>query len=280
MNGKRTIMLGPNNYLGLTSHERVKKAAALAVEKFGSGCSGSRFLNGTLSLHIELEDRLAKGVVVQNKGEIKVKEEIKIKETVKKEKEETAHEIKNKDFLKIINNWQEILDDVKAKGIIPLKIQFLSQVKIMQANIDTILLKADYAQDIHAKMLDDKNLLFELKDSILKVTGLEVNIKIQTRKAEEDNEKVVFYSDYCGSGGRMMLEGKIEGNPAHSVNMGATKKPYKWSCDRDNFPYYCVHTPLWMDMMPREWGWNVFKSEDGYNGLCCGKTTIYKEPQS
>lgn len=98
--------------------------------------------------------------------------------------------------------------------------------------------------------------------------------------AEEDNEKVVFYADYCGSGGRMMMEGKIEGNPAHSVNMGATKKPYKWSCNRENFPYYCVHTPLWMDMMPREWGWDVFKSEDGYNGLCCGKTTIYKEPQS
>lgn len=98
--------------------------------------------------------------------------------------------------------------------------------------------------------------------------------------AEEDHEKVVFYSDYCGSGGRMMEEGKIKGNPNHPVNMGATKKPYKWSCDRENFPYYCVHTPLWMDMMPREWGWDVFKSEDGYNGLCCGKTTIYKKSQS
>jgi 8-amino-7-oxononanoate synthase len=60
MNGKRTIMLGSNNYLGLTSDERVKRAAALAVEKFGTGCSGSRFLNGTLTLHIELEERLAR----------------------------------------------------------------------------------------------------------------------------------------------------------------------------------------------------------------------------
>lgn len=58
--GKKTIMIGSNNYLGLTSHPRVKKAAIEAVEKFGSGCSGSRFLNGTLTLHLELEKRLAK----------------------------------------------------------------------------------------------------------------------------------------------------------------------------------------------------------------------------
>jgi 8-amino-7-oxononanoate synthase len=59
MNGKRTIMLGSNNYLGLTSDSRVKKAAEEAVKIYGSGCSGSRFLNGTLALHIELEKRLA-----------------------------------------------------------------------------------------------------------------------------------------------------------------------------------------------------------------------------
>ncbi len=57
--GKRVIMLGSNNYLGLTSDPRLKEAAIKAVEKYGSGCSGSRFLNGTLDLHIELERRLA-----------------------------------------------------------------------------------------------------------------------------------------------------------------------------------------------------------------------------
>ena len=62
MNGKRTIMLGSNNYLGLTSDERVRKASIKAVEELGSGCSGSRFLNGTLRLHIDLENRLAKFV--------------------------------------------------------------------------------------------------------------------------------------------------------------------------------------------------------------------------
>jgi 8-amino-7-oxononanoate synthase len=59
IDGKRVIMLGSNNYLGLTSDPRVKEAAIKAVEKYGSGCSGSRFLNGTLDLHIELEKRLA-----------------------------------------------------------------------------------------------------------------------------------------------------------------------------------------------------------------------------
>lgn len=57
--GVKTVMIGSNNYLGLTSDPRVKKAAIEAVERFGSGCSGSRFLNGTLTLHLELEKRLA-----------------------------------------------------------------------------------------------------------------------------------------------------------------------------------------------------------------------------
>jgi 8-amino-7-oxononanoate synthase len=57
--GKKMIMIGSNNYLGLTSHPKVKEAAIGAVKKFGSGCTGSRFLNGTLELHEELEQRLA-----------------------------------------------------------------------------------------------------------------------------------------------------------------------------------------------------------------------------
>lgn len=58
--GKRVIMAGSNNYLGLTGHPKVKEAAIKAVEKYGTGCSGSRYLTGTLDLHIELEERLAK----------------------------------------------------------------------------------------------------------------------------------------------------------------------------------------------------------------------------
>jgi 8-amino-7-oxononanoate synthase len=58
--GRKVIMAGSNNYLGLTAHPAVKEAAIKAVEKYGTGCSGSRYLTGTLDLHYELEDRLAK----------------------------------------------------------------------------------------------------------------------------------------------------------------------------------------------------------------------------
>jgi len=57
--GKKVVMAGSNNYLGLTAHPLVKEAALKAVEKYGTGCSGSRYLTGTLDLHIELEKRLA-----------------------------------------------------------------------------------------------------------------------------------------------------------------------------------------------------------------------------
>ncbi len=60
MNGSRVIMLGSNNYLGLTNHPEIKAAAALALEKYGTGTAGSRFLNGTLEIHVELEEKLAR----------------------------------------------------------------------------------------------------------------------------------------------------------------------------------------------------------------------------
>ena len=59
MEGRRTIMLGSNNYLGLTADDRVIEAAQQALTDFGSGCSGSRFLNGTLTIHNELEREVA-----------------------------------------------------------------------------------------------------------------------------------------------------------------------------------------------------------------------------
>ena len=58
--GRKIIMAGSNNYYGLTADPRVKEAAVKAVEKYGTGCSGSRYLTGTLDLHVELEDRLAR----------------------------------------------------------------------------------------------------------------------------------------------------------------------------------------------------------------------------
>lgn len=60
INGRQMIMLGSNNYLGLTADPRVKQAAIEATEKYGTGCTGSRFLNGTLDIHLELEEKLAR----------------------------------------------------------------------------------------------------------------------------------------------------------------------------------------------------------------------------
>lgn len=62
MDGREVIMIGSNNYLGLTHHPRVIQAAREALERYGSSCTGSRFLNGTLTLHEELEHRLARFV--------------------------------------------------------------------------------------------------------------------------------------------------------------------------------------------------------------------------
>jgi len=59
IDGKKVLMFGSNSYLGLTNHPKVKEAAKAAIDKYGTGCAGSRFLNGTLDLHIRLEEKLA-----------------------------------------------------------------------------------------------------------------------------------------------------------------------------------------------------------------------------
>lgn len=59
INNKKVLMFGSNSYLGLTNHPKVKAAAKEAINKYGTGCAGSRFLNGTLDIHIRLEEKLA-----------------------------------------------------------------------------------------------------------------------------------------------------------------------------------------------------------------------------
>ncbi|MNK05902.1 8-amino-7-oxononanoate synthase [compost metagenome] len=59
IDGKKVLMFGSNSYLGLTNHPKIKEASKAAIDKYGTGCAGSRFLNGTLDIHIELEKRLA-----------------------------------------------------------------------------------------------------------------------------------------------------------------------------------------------------------------------------
>ncbi|MEI7490398.1 MAG: aminotransferase class I/II-fold pyridoxal phosphate-dependent enzyme [Bacteroidota bacterium] len=60
--GKKVLMFGSNSYMGLTNHPAIKEAAIKATEKYGTGCAGSRFLNGTLDIHVELEKKLAEFV--------------------------------------------------------------------------------------------------------------------------------------------------------------------------------------------------------------------------
>jgi 8-amino-7-oxononanoate synthase len=60
--GHRLIMCGSNNYLGLTTHPKVREAAIQAIHRFGTSCTGSRFLNGTLEMHEQLEHELAEWV--------------------------------------------------------------------------------------------------------------------------------------------------------------------------------------------------------------------------
>ena len=62
INGKKVLMFGSNSYLGLTNHPKIKEAAIAAIRKYGTGCAGSRFLNGTLDIHEPSDPRLAKAV--------------------------------------------------------------------------------------------------------------------------------------------------------------------------------------------------------------------------
>src|ERR1017187_3226748 len=62
MDGKELLMFGSNSYMGLTCHPKVKEAASNAINKYGTGCAGSRFLNGNLDLHAELEREIAEFV--------------------------------------------------------------------------------------------------------------------------------------------------------------------------------------------------------------------------
>ena len=60
INGKKVLMLGSNSYLGLTNHPKIKEAAKAAIDRYGTGCAGSRFLNGSLDIHLQLEQALAR----------------------------------------------------------------------------------------------------------------------------------------------------------------------------------------------------------------------------
>jgi hypothetical protein len=82
-------------------------------------------------------------------------------------------------------------------------------------------------------------------------------------RVEEDEDKFTFYLDYCPSGQRMMIEGKLAGDPRHQMSHGVGKKPLPWTFNKVGVPYYCGHTALWFDTMPKEWGLPIMSGRYG-----------------
>ncbi len=95
-------------------------------------------------------------------------------------------------------------------------------------------------------------------------------------RVEEDADKFTFYLDYCPSGQRLMLEGKLAGDARHPMQHGVTKAAQPWSFNKAGVPYYCGHTSLWFDVMPREWNlplmsgrYGDFDAEGRVSGTPC-----------
>ena len=103
---------------------------------------------------------------------------------------------------------------------------------------------------------------------------------------EQDDEKSTLYVTSCGSGGRMMKEGKYDNTDRHPMNGGTTKKAYPWSFNKVGISYYCIHSFIWYDSMPKELEFDMFDWEFGrqfdddgnsVNEPC--KLTIYRNPK-
>lgn len=106
---------------------------------------------------------------------------------VTNEKKNIDQSSKNEDYIgAIVDNWIKVLDDMKAKGFTPLKIQYLNDVTIKPLTENSILIYINYQEDIYSKMLTEKKLVSELEDSILKVTGKDIKIKFDSKKDEKE----------------------------------------------------------------------------------------------
>jgi len=82
-------------------------------------------------------------------------------------------------------------------------------------------------------------------------------------RVEEDDVKYTFYLDYCPSGQRMMQEGKLAGDSRHPMNHGVSKVKHPWTFNKTGVPYYCGHTELWFNTMPKEWGLPIMSGSYG-----------------
>lgn len=102
----------------------------------------------------------------------------------------------------------------------------------------------------------------------------------------EDEEKTSFIMHFCASGGMLMRDGKNEDSQRSPINIAVMQTKADWTFNQP-ISSYCVHSALWMDIMPREWGWDVFESSFGRQFDEQGQpidapciASIYKKPRS
>lgn len=105
-------------------------------------------------------------------------------------------------------------------------------------------------------------------------------------EAVEHDDRWSFEVGYCTSGERMVSEGKVAGvaqdRPGHH-RFGATTHAHAWTLGLERFPYYDVHSALWMKLLPAEWGWDVmdveYEHNEGLGEPTVARYVIYKQPR-
>ena len=102
---------------------------------------------------------------------------------------------------------------------------------------------------------------------------------------DEHPDRWSFEVDYCTSGERMVKEGKVDGgggDPQGHHRFGSTSAAHPWSLQEQDFPYYDVHSALWMKLLPAEWGFDVMDVEyerRDHGGLAVARYILYKQPR-
>lgn len=136
----------------------------------------------------KIERALRDGVKVTSQPQKKEIVEVKSKE--EKIIDEPKHEIKDATSesiaKEISKSWKSIIEDMKAKGFSPLKVQFLNNIAIKPFNDKVVMGHLEYKEDIIAKMIEEKHLVNELKDSMFKITGKEIDIRFDSKKLEKE----------------------------------------------------------------------------------------------
>lgn len=151
-----------------------------------------RLCNNTERIEVVYQEPVKTKEAPKKESE-KAQEKVPEKET---KREEKTKEEKPKNSLggiakEVSDNWSKILDDLRAKGIPPLRIQCLNNVIIKPLSENSVLCCFEHNADIHAKLIEDKKLVFDLTDSILKVVGKEIGIRFDSKKQVEKEQSEI-----------------------------------------------------------------------------------------